>query len=150
LLAILSGSAVAADLSRRAPVYTRAPAIAPCYNWTGVYIGVNGGGGWGASRFDFSRLGTTTGDFNTSGGLVGGTIGFNWQTSNLVFGVEGDGDWANIQGSSACPIATFTCGASDSWLATARARLGMVDNQWLFYLTGGDAFGDVKTARRSL
>jgi outer membrane immunogenic protein len=144
LLTVLSGSAMAADLSPRLPVYTKAPAIVPRYNWTGAYIGINGGGGWGTSRFDFSRLGTTTGDFSTSGGLIGGTIGFNWQTSNLVFGVEGDGDWAKIQGSSACPVATFTCATSDSWLATTRARLGIADNAWLLYLTGGAAFGDVQ------
>jgi outer membrane immunogenic protein len=144
LLTILSGSTMAADLSRRPPVHTKAPMMAPGYNWSGPYIGINGGGGWGASRFDFSGLGTTTGDFSTSGGLVGGTIGVNWQTLNLVFSVEGDGDWANIKGSSACPVATFTCATSESWLATARARLGMAANEWLFYVTGGGAFGDAQ------
>jgi outer membrane immunogenic protein len=145
LLTILSGSAVAADLSLRSPVHTKAPTMARGYNWTGLYIGINGGGGWGASRFDFPGLGTTTGDFSTSGGLVGGTIGVNWQTSNLVFGVEGDGDWANIKGSSACPVATFTCATGESWLATGRARAGMTANDWLLYITGGGAFGDVQT-----
>jgi outer membrane immunogenic protein len=145
LLTILSGSAMAADLSLRPPVHTKAPTTAPGYNWTGLYIGINGGGGWGASRFDFPGLGTTTGDFSTSGGLIGGTIGVNWQTSNLVFGVEGDGDWANIAGSSACPVAGFTCTTSESWLGTARARVGMTTNEWLLYITGGGAFGDVQT-----
>jgi hypothetical protein len=79
---------MAADLSLRPPVHTKAPTMAPGYNWTGPYIGINGGGGWGVSRFDFPRLGTTTGDFSTSGGLAGGTIGVNWQTSNLVFGLR--------------------------------------------------------------
>jgi outer membrane immunogenic protein len=143
LLTILSGSAMAADL-KRAPVYTKASTMAPGYNWTGIYVGINGGGGWGTSRSDFPGLGTTTGDFSTSGALVGGTIGINWQTSNVVFGLEGDGDWANIRGSSACPIATFTCATSDSWLATARARLGIAANAWLLYITGGGAFGDVQ------
>jgi outer membrane immunogenic protein len=145
LLAILSGSAMAADLSLRPPVHTKAPTMAPGYNWTGLYYGINGGGSWGASRFDFPGLGTTTGDFSTSGGLVGGTIGVNWQASNLVYGLEGDGDWANIKGSSACPVATFTCATSESWLATARARVGMTANEWLLYITGGGAFGDVQT-----
>jgi outer membrane immunogenic protein len=145
LLTILSGSAMAADLSLRPPVHTKAPTMAPGYIWTGLYYGINGGGGWGASRFDFPGLGTTTGDFSSSGGLVGGTIGVNWQTSNLVFGVEGDGDWANIKGSSACQVATFTCTISESWLATARAREGMTANDWLLYITGGGAFGDVQT-----
>jgi outer membrane immunogenic protein len=145
LLTILSGSAMAADLSLRPPLRTKAPTMAPGYNWTGLYIGINSGGDWGKSRFDFPGLGTTTGDFSTSGGLVGGTIGVNWQTSNLVFGVEGDGDWVNIAGSSACPAATFTCATSESWLATARARMGITANEWLLYITGGGAFGDVQT-----
>ncbi len=146
LLSVVSGSAMAADLSRApAPVF-KAPMIAPVYNWNGFYLGINGGGGWGRSRFDFPFSGTTTGNFNTSGGLFGGTAGFNWQSSALVFGVEGDGDWANIKGSSACPGAGFTCTTSDSWLATARARLGYAANEWLFYVTGGGAFGDVKMA----
>jgi outer membrane immunogenic protein len=144
LAALLSSSAMAADLSRRAPVYTKAPTAAPGYNWTGIYIGINGGGGWGTSRFDFPGFATTTGDFRTSGGLVGGTIGANWQTSNVVFGLEGDGDWANIKGSSACPTAAFTCTTSDTWLATARGRLGIAANEWLLYVTGGGAFGDVQ------
>jgi outer membrane immunogenic protein len=144
LVTLLSCSAMAADLSRRAPVHAKAPTVAPGYNWTGIYVGVNGGGSWGTSRLDFPGFGTTTGDFSTSGGLVGGTFGVNWQTSNVVFGLEGDGDWANIKGSSACPIATFTCGASDGWLATARARLGISANERLLYITGGGAFGDVQ------
>jgi outer membrane immunogenic protein len=144
LLTIFSGSAMAADLSRRAPVHTKAPSMAPGYNWTGIYFGINGGGGWGAARFDFPGFGTTTGDFRTSGGLVGGTVGVNWQTSNVVFGLEGDGGWANIKGSSACPIATFTCATSDTRLATARARLGIAANAWLLYITGGGAFGDAQ------
>jgi outer membrane immunogenic protein len=145
LAALLSCSAMAADLSRRAPVHTKAPTKVPGYNWTGMYIGINGGGGWGTSRFDFPGFGTTTGDFSTSGGLVGGTIGVNWQSSNVVFGLEGDGDWANINGSSACPIARVTCTASDTWLATARVRLGIPANEWLLYITGGGAFGDVRS-----
>jgi outer membrane immunogenic protein len=146
VLTVISGSALAADLSRAPPVYTKAPIMAPIYNWNGFYLGINGGGGWGRSRFDFSGVGTTSGDFNTSGGLFGGTAGFNWQSSTFVFGVEGDGDWANIKGSAACPAVGFTCSTSDSWLATARARLGYAANEWLFYVTGGGAFGDVKMA----
>jgi hypothetical protein len=66
LLTILSGSAMAADLSLRPPVHTKAPTMAPRYNWTGLYIGINGGAGWGAAHFDFPRLGTTTGARTTS------------------------------------------------------------------------------------
>ena len=47
----------------------------PAYNWTGFYVGVNGGGGWGHSRHDFEAAGTTTGDYRISGGTAGGTLG---------------------------------------------------------------------------
>jgi outer membrane immunogenic protein len=143
---VMSGSAMAADLSAP-PAYTKAPVLVPLYNWNGIYLGINGGGGWGRSSVDFPAFGISTGTFNTSGGLGGATVGFNWQSSTFVFGVEGDADWANIKGSGACAgVVGFTCNTSDSWLATARARLGCAANEWLFYVTGGGAFGDVKTA----
>ena len=74
-LAALTGTAAAADLPPRlAPApYYKAPVAIPVYNWTGFYIGINGGGGFGRSQWD------TTGGFNTSGGLVGGTVGYNYQ-----------------------------------------------------------------------
>jgi outer membrane immunogenic protein len=152
LLIAASGPAFAADLSKPAPVYTKAPPPM-IYNWSGFYIGVNGGGAWGRSSFAFPATGTTMGDFNTSGGLIGGTVGFNWQSGPVVFGVEGDGDWANIKGTGSdtvqCP-APITCSTTDSWLATARGRLGFAANEWLFYGTGGGAFGDVKMANSGL
>ena len=146
LAALTVGSAVAADLGRPAPVYTKAPPMVAAYNWSGFYLGINGGGGWGKSRFDFPGFGTTSGDFNTSGGFFGGTAGYNYQTGSWVFGIEGDGDWANIKGSANCPNPAFSCQTSDSWLATARGRLGFAADQWLIYGTAGGAFGDVKMA----
>ena len=78
----------------------KAPASVPVFTWTGFYIGLNGGGAFGTSTYNFGGLGSTS--FNTSGGLAGGTIGFNYQTGALVWGVEGDGDWSGISGSSTC------------------------------------------------
>ena len=69
-LIALTASAAAADMARPvAQPYYKAPMVAPVYSWTGFYIGVNGGGGFGSSSWD------STGSFNTSGGLVGGTLG---------------------------------------------------------------------------
>ena len=88
LIATAQG-AIAADLSV-APLYKAPPAVVTqAYNWTGFYIGINGGGGFGRSAWD------TTGSFNTSGGLVGCTVGYNYQVGQAVFGVEGDIDWAD-------------------------------------------------------
>ena len=115
-LAALTGTAAAADLPPRpAPApYYKAPVAVPVYNWTGFYIGINGGGGFGRSQWD------TTGGFNTSGGLVGGTVGYNYQFGQAVVGVEGDIDWADINGTTntACPLG---CKTSDHWLVD-RAR----------------------------
>src|SRR5437868_15161607 len=95
----LVGQAAAADLGRRGQqMPVKAPYMAPVYNWTGLYLGINGGGGWGRSAW--TSPGLTTGDFNLSGGMIGGTAGYNWQAGQAVFGLEGDIDWANIKGST--------------------------------------------------
>jgi len=141
---LIVSPAVAADLSR--PVL-KAPMMPPAYSWTGFYIGVNGGGAWGESRYDFTGVGTTTGNFNISGGFVGGTFGYNWQVTNWVLGIEGDIDAADIKGSALCPNPSFTCAVKDEWLATVRGRLGfLVNPNWLIYGTAGLAVGGFKHA----
>ena len=134
-------SAIAADLPRR-PV-TKAPVVAPLphYNWTGFYVGINGGGGFGRSSFNSPNA--TTGNFNVSGGLVGGTIGYNYQMGQTVFGIEGDMDWAHIKGSHACAV-TFVCQTQSHWLGTVRGRVGYAYDRFLPYVTGGLAVGDIK------
>ena len=139
VLAIAPASA--ADLQRRPAMPAKAPVyVAPVYNWTGFYVGINGGGGWG--RSDVSAP-FPSGSFDTSGGLVGGTIGYNWQMNQIVFGVEGDGDWSDIRGSAPC--AGTTCQVRNDWLATARGRLGYAFDRFLPYVTGGAAFGNIRT-----
>jgi outer membrane immunogenic protein len=118
LVAIGAAPALAADLPAR--TYTKAPVVvAPVYNWTGFYVGVNGGGGWSANN-NGTLTGTDagTGGFlapfgvpqtfsaiglplSSSGGLAGGQIGYNWQMANWVYGFEADGDWAGIKRSTA-------------------------------------------------
>lgn len=137
-LAGLIGAAHAADLSR--PAYTGPPIPpAPYYGWTGFYLGINGGGAWGSSSWD------STGSFDTSGGLFGGTIGYNWQTGPWVFGLEGDIDWADIKGTTN-GLGCFGggCSSENTWLGTARGRLGYAFDRWMPYVTGGAAFGDVE------
>lgn len=135
-LALMSAAA-AADIPRYPPPVTKAPGHPGFYNWTGFYLGINGGGGWGTSAWD------STGDFNLSGGLIGGTIGYNWQGGGFIFGLEGDLDWSNIKGTTAafCPLG---CETSNSWLATVRGRLGLAIDRLLPYLTGGLAAGDIR------
>jgi outer membrane immunogenic protein len=138
-LAALTSAAAAADLPRPAPQpYYKAPAAyAPAYSWTGFYIGVNGGGGFGRSDWD------STGSFDISGGLVGGTVGYNYQFGQAVAGIEGDIDWADINGTTNT-FCTFGCKTSDTWLSTVRGRLGYAADRFLPFVTGGLAFGDVR------
>jgi outer membrane immunogenic protein len=141
LIALGSVSASAADIQRRQVMPAKAPLyMAPPYNWTGFYVGINGGGAWGSS--DFSAP-FPTGAFDLSGGLVGGTVGYNWQMGQFVFGVEGDIDWSHISGSTAC--GGTSCETKNDWLATARGRLGYAFDRFLPYVTGGAAFGNIKT-----
>jgi outer membrane immunogenic protein len=96
--------AMAADLPAR--TYTKAPAmVAAVYDWSGFYIGANGG--WGSSHKCWDRntgLGGTffaaEGCHDATGGVAGGQIGYRWQSAAWVFGVEAQGDWANLRGSN--------------------------------------------------
>jgi len=131
----LSGAAAAADLPMAPAPYYKSPVYAPAYNWSGFYLGINGGGGWGRSTW------TTTGPFDTSGGLIGGTIGYNYQVNQVVLGVEGDIDWANISGSTntGCTAVGGTgCTTGDNWLSTVRGRLGYAADRFMPGLTGTD------------
>jgi outer membrane immunogenic protein len=142
LLALGVAQASAADIARRRPPPVKAPVyVAPPFSWTGGYVGINGGYGFG--RSDFSPP-FTTGSFDTSGGLVGGTLGYNYQVNQIVFGLEGDIDASWIKGSAPC--AGLTCEVKNSWLGTVRGRLGYAAGHFMPYVTGGAAFGDIKTS----
>src|SRR5690349_11080801 len=95
-----TGSAYATDMQFKAP-----PPIAPVLSWTGWYIGVNGGGGWGHvdtgaadigpfpdGFFAPGNIGAVTAGasrhFTTSGGLVGGQLGYLYQTGPVILGLE--------------------------------------------------------------
>jgi outer membrane immunogenic protein len=136
-LLALAGTAAAADLS--AGPYYRAPVpyAVPLFTWTGFYLGVNGGGAFGSSTWD------TAGSINTSGGLVGGTVGYNYQISHFVVGAEADIDWASISGTTTTAACPAGCKTSDSWLSTIRGRVGYSADRFLPYFTGGAALGNI-------
>ena len=144
LLALaVAGTASAADLPRRMVVQQAAAPIAVpvAYNWTGFYAGINGGWGFGNSAW-VDRIGST-GDFDVSGGVVGGTLGYNWQTGPTVLGVETDLAWTDINGRTrvTCPLG---CTTSNNWLGTTRVRLGYAVDRWMPFVSGGAAYGDIK------
>jgi outer membrane immunogenic protein len=126
------------------------PAYAPppVYDWTGFYIGVNGGGASG--RLDWvSDPDLTSGNASHSAGLVGVTIGYNMQNlghlgpGQLVVGEEFDFNWR--QYSYVIPAATCgpTCSLDSDWFATARLRLGYQVDRFLPYITGGVSMADL-------
>jgi outer membrane immunogenic protein len=134
ILAAMGTSASAADLP--AAVYTKAPVVAPIYNWTGFYVGANGGYGWGNT----SEYGVVSGNgvsFGTSGGFAGGQAGYNWQVGSWVLGVEADGDWANIAATAPCSNPAFSCYSNTDALASFLGRVGWAVGPALFYGTGG-------------
>jgi outer membrane immunogenic protein len=140
--------AFAADMAVKAPPL-------PTYSWTGCYAGVEGGGAWGRTKqvdkdaFDIGThfYGATIIDTQIDGGLLGGTAGCNYQTANVVLGIEGDLSWANLKGqSNSLPPfgTTFVEGAKVSWIDTLRGRVGYATDRTLWYLTGGVAIADVR------
>jgi outer membrane immunogenic protein len=140
--------AAAADL----PVWRTPPAayvaVPPIFNWTGCYVGIEGGGNWGRSE-QVARSGaftgsTISGGFDLRGGIAGGTVGCNYQLgSSFVIGIENDISWTDKKG-SAVDQAPFNPAAISStrekWIDTLRGRLGMNFDRVLLYATGGGAF----------
>jgi iron complex outermembrane receptor protein len=151
------GPAFAAYASR--PTVTKATKAAPvawanttpaAINWTGVYLGVNGGFTFGGSDWTDSVTGASSDVFGTSGFVFGGTLGANYQAGAWVFGVEADGDWADSSGfgtfttTSTTSLCAGGCLTKNTWLATARGRAGYAFDRFLVYGTGGAALGNVR------
>jgi outer membrane immunogenic protein len=115
--------------------------------WGGAYLGINGGFGAGSSQWTLGGVPSSV--FNTDGFLFGGTLGFNYPVSEVLFGVEGDLDWSSLNGSTAgCAVnaggAVAACETKNNVLGTARARVGYAAERTLIYVTGGAAFGNVQ------
>jgi outer membrane immunogenic protein len=167
-----AASALAADLPLR--TYTKAPVyVEPLYDWTGFYIGLNGGYSWGNSSNTFTAgaLPVTTASQHMNGWVFGGQAGYNWQfNKSWVFGIEGDIDATGQDGTAtlapnttvvtvvppfagvALPTRTTTTTTTGTfedklpWLATLRGRIGVLPtDRVLLYVTGGLAVGEVKS-----
>jgi outer membrane immunogenic protein len=145
VLACSLQSASAADLPRRPAAAAPVPYVAPMYNWTGFYAGVNLGWGWSDGDGTIDVDGVGSGPIAGDGdGIFGGVqLGYNWQNGAFVFGVETDiqvsGGSGDVTGSPGA--ATLTADADNPWFGTIRARLGYAHDRWLWYVTGGGAYG---------
>jgi outer membrane immunogenic protein len=131
----LSAPAAAADLAAR----RYAPVVAPVYNWSGFYGGVNAGGAWGPTNWLYDVARTTT-SHQVTGGFGGFQAGYNYQISSFVLGIEGDYSFANVNGSSPCPNPAYTCYSKVQEIADITGRIGFAWNRVLFYAKGGEAW----------
>jgi outer membrane immunogenic protein len=169
MLAMGTATASAADLPAKS--YAPPPPLAPIYNWTGFYVGVNGGfigsngdtvnnvgtdtgGGGLGTALGIGAIPFSTNGLGVTGGMVGGTFGYNWQVNpSWVVGLEGDIDWVSAKASfntgfitvgAFAPVAT-AYSRELNWLATFRGRVGViVVPSFLFYGTAGGALGQTR------
>jgi outer membrane immunogenic protein len=122
----------------------RAPAFVPFFSWNGFYVGVNAGYGFGRSSWSDASGAVSTGSFNTSGGVAGGTLGYNMQWGAAIFGFETDLDWSSMKGSTTVTC-VGTCKTSNNFLGTVRGRIGYAFDRFMPYLTAGMAYGDIRS-----
>jgi outer membrane immunogenic protein len=150
----LTSQASAADLPAR--TYTKAPPlVAPIYNWSGFYVGINGGGGTSHNCWDLVTPPAVAGVIpegchDSTGGTVGGQIGYRWQMTNWVFGLEAQGNWADFSGSNVTFIGGNPLGGGSTDRTKIDAfglftgQIGYAWNNVLAYVKGGAAVVDYK------
>jgi outer membrane immunogenic protein len=145
----LMSPALGADL----PPFKAAAVATPLYDWSGFYVGAYGGGGFGNHNLN-NALGPAgfanfTINYDSSGGIGGGEVGYNVQSGNIVVGVEGDGFWSGIKGSDANQ---FNAGAANVVAidmtklrsgGSFRARGGVAVDRLLLFFDGGWAAGSL-------
>jgi outer membrane immunogenic protein len=147
------GTANAADLTYKAP-----PDGCASANWNGFYVGINGG--YAMQRSTLSDQGNAdalavesevgTQADTTSGGLIGGTAGYNFQQCLTFWGIEADWDWSSLRDSYEVNLARtgYNWSLSDNtdWFGTLRGRTGVAIENLLLYVTGGAAWADINNA----
>jgi outer membrane immunogenic protein len=146
LLGLMS-PALAADL----PAYTKAPpVVSPLYDWSGFYVGVFGGGGFGNHNISNANgpagFANFTFNYDSSGAVAGGEAGYQLQSGQYVIGVEANGMWSGIKGSDATQLANigFTDADNLRWTGSFVAKGGIAVDRLLLYFDGGWAYGDIR------
>ena len=134
---VAAGAASAADLPSRkgpvaAPVY-----MPPAFSWTGFYVGANAGYGWGnVNANGFANVG------DLDGFVGGGQVGYNYQMGQFVLGLEADLQGADLSSGNNLGLVNV----KTEYFGTVRARVGVAFDRFMPYITGGWAYGNVKTA----
>jgi outer membrane immunogenic protein len=140
---LLGGSAFAADLPMfEAPVE---PLPVPAFSWTGFYVGAAGGYAWGNGEVNFFGIGAPGDEeVDSDGWMIGPFVGYQYQWRNVVFGVEGDLEWTDIDGDDDDGDG-FDVGVDIDWQGSLRGRLGYAFDRALIYGTGGFSLAGVDT-----
>jgi len=129
--------AVAADLAARP--YTKAPPmVQAAYDWSGFYIGLNGGGGTSHKCWDLVGVGAE-GCHDASGGTVGGQVGYRWQTGPVVFGLEAQGNWADFSGDNISAVTGDRNRTRIDAFGLFTGQVGYAFSNALLYVKGGAA-----------
>lgn len=140
----LSAAATAADIYMPGPVgpggYKDAPWVP---TWAGFYIGINGGYGWSDFSDKFALAASGFRGLDPQGGFGGGQIGYNWQSSHLVYGVEADIQGAGIEDKATDAFGNVFKTHLD-YFGTVRGRLGYAFGPSLLYATAGFAYGGIR------
>ena len=138
----VNGPAFAADV----PVLRESTVIpVPVYSWTGLYVGLHGG--WGFGDVNFIKTGADLNNHTIDGGLAGGHIGYNWQMgSSWLLGIEASGTWSGVKKTVFGAFVGFPTDrwtTETKWLATVTPRIGVTISNWMWYLKGGVAFAGI-------
>jgi outer membrane immunogenic protein len=150
-LVAMAAPAVAADLPAR--TYKAPPMVAPVliYDWTGFYIGANGGYGWSNRCIDITAVNGignaafAEGCRSAGGGVFGGQVGYRWQASQWVFGLEAQGDWANLRNSrDSLRFPGETWKSNINGLGLFTGQIGYAWNASLLYFKGGAAVANAR------
>jgi len=156
IAAVIGTPALAADIALKAP-----PPPPPAASWTGFYIGIDGGSGFSDFTGDRTCVNPSGVSFgpgctqnivgavvSPSGGLFGGTAGYNFQSGKVVYGIETDIQWSGIKASSTVsigvptPTGSYTATDNLNWFGTTRGRIGLLASpNLLLYGTGGVIYG---------
>ena len=138
---VAAGAASAADLpSRKGPI--AAPVYVPAFSWTGFYVGANAGYGWGNVNASSAWNGRTVSIGDTDGFIGGGQIGYNYQMGQFVLGLEADLQGADLSSGNNLGLLNV----KTDYFGTVRARVGVAFDRFMPYITGGWAYGNVKSS----
>ena len=142
LALVMVTPASAADMAVRTPPPAPVP-LPVIYDWSGFYIG--GNGGWGESHscvdfFSATGIDSADGCRSRSGGVIGGQLGYRWQASQWVFGLEAQGDWADLSNTRVSIINPFfSTRTKTDGIGLFTGQIGYAWNASLLYVKGGAA-----------